>query len=95
VGKAWKTVSPKDRDKKSKEMDKYNYNWLHHIAWCMHKSSECCLDKEWKEEQQKTKPVYKANSATNAAGAASIVDPHFQALLTTICAALQDEDKEK
>jgi hypothetical protein len=37
---------------------------------CMHKPSECCLGKEWKEEQQKLKPAYTANSATYAAAAA-------------------------
>jgi hypothetical protein len=64
------------------------------MAWCMHKPSECCLGKERKEEQQKTKLVYTANLATYAAAAASMVDPHFQALLATIGTALQGEDKE-
>jgi hypothetical protein len=57
--------------------------------------SECCLVKDQKEEQQKTKPAYTANSATYATTTASIVDLHFQALLTTIGAALQWEDKEE
>jgi hypothetical protein len=52
----------------------------------MHKPSECCLGKEQKEEQQKIKPAYTANSATYAAAAASMVDLHFQAL---------GEDKEE
>jgi hypothetical protein len=60
----------------------------------MHKPSECCLGKEQKEEQQKTKPAYTANTATYAATAASMVDPHFQALLATIGTALQGKDKE-
>jgi hypothetical protein len=65
------------------------------MAWCMHKPSECCLGKEQKEEQQKTKPVYTTNSATYAAAAALIINPHFQALLATIGTALQGEDEEE
>jgi hypothetical protein len=95
-GKAWKKVPPKDGDKKRKEVGKYTYLWCeHHIAWCMHKPSECCLGKEQKEKQQKTKPTYTANSATYAAAAALMVDPHFQALLATNGTALQGEDKEE
>jgi hypothetical protein len=94
--KAWKKVPPKDGDKKSKEVGKYTYNWCeHHMAWCMHKPSECCLGKERKEKQQKTKPIYTANSAMYAAAAALMVDPHFQALLATIGTALQGKDKEE
>jgi hypothetical protein len=61
----------------------------------MHKPSECCLGKEQKEKQQKTMPAYTANSATYAANAASMVNPHFQALLVTFGTALQREDKEE
>jgi hypothetical protein len=94
--KAWKKVPPKSGDKKSKEVGKYIYHWCeHHMAWCMHKLSECRLGKEWKEEQQKTKPANTANSATYAAAAASMVDPHFQALLAIIGTALQGEDEEE
>jgi hypothetical protein len=65
------------------------------MAWCMHKPSECCLGKEWKEEQKKAKPAYTANSATYAASAASMIHPCFQALLATIGTALQGEDEEE
>ncbi len=61
----------------------------------MHELYECCLGKERKEEQQKTKPAYTANSATSATAAASMVDPHFQALLATIGTALQGGGKEE
>jgi hypothetical protein len=61
----------------------------------MHKPSECRLGKERKEEQQKTKPAYTANSATYSAAAASMVHLHFQALCATIGTALQGEDKEQ
>ena len=83
-----------DRDKKSKEVGKYTYHWCkHHMAWCMHKPSECHLGKKQKAEQQKTKPAYTANSATYAPAAALMVNPHFQALLATIGTALQGEDE--
>jgi hypothetical protein len=75
---------------------KYTYHWCeHHMAWCMHKPSECCLGKEWKEEQQKAKPAYTANFPTYAATTALMVDPHFQALLATIGTALQGKAKEE
>ncbi len=61
----------------------------------MHKPSECHLGKERKEEQQKMKPAYTANSATYAAAAALVVDPHFQALLANIGTALQGGDKKE
>jgi hypothetical protein len=61
----------------------------------MHKLSECCLGKERKEEQQKTKPAYIANSATYATATVSMVDPALQALLATIGTALQAEDKDE
>jgi hypothetical protein len=60
----------------------------------MHKPSECCLGKEQKKKQQKTKPAYTANSTTYAAAAASMVNPHFQALLATIGTTLQGGDKK-
>ncbi len=51
--KAWKKFPTKNGDKKSKKVGKYTYHWCeYHMEWCMHKPSECCLGKEWKEEQQ-------------------------------------------
>ncbi len=41
------------------------------------------------------KPAYTANSATYATAAASMVDPHFQALLATIGTALLGGPQEK
>jgi hypothetical protein len=94
--KACKRVPLKARDKKSKEVGKYTYHWCkHHMAWCIHKLSECCLGKEQKEEQPNTKLAYTANSVTYAATTASMNNLHFQALLTTIGTALQREDEEK
>ena len=88
----WKKVPPKDGDKKSKEVGKFTYHWcVHHMAWCMHLPADCRLGKERKEEQKKTTPAYVANSATYAAAAASLVNPHFQALI----AAMGNLDEEE
>ncbi len=88
----WKKVPPKDGNKKSKEAGKYTYHWcVHHMAWCMHLPADCHLGKERKVEQQKTTPAYVANSATYAAAAASLVNPHFQALL----AAMGNHDEDE
>ncbi len=65
------------------------------MVWCMHKPSECCLGKEWKEEQQKTMLAYIANFTTYDTAAVSMVNPHFQALLATIGTSLQGEDKDE
>jgi hypothetical protein len=47
----WKTVPPKDGDKKSKVVGVYTYHWcVHHMAWCMHLPADCRLGKERKEE---------------------------------------------
>jgi hypothetical protein len=81
----WKKVPPKDGEKKSKEVGKYTYHWcVHHMAWCMHLPADCQLGKERKQDQQKMKPSFIANSATYAAAATSMVDPHFQALIATL-----------
>jgi hypothetical protein len=82
----WKKVPPKDGEKKSKEVGKYTYHWcVHHMAWCMHLPADCRLGKGRKQEnQQKMKPSFVANSSTYAAATASMVDPHFQALIATL-----------
>lgn len=85
---AWKKVPPKDGDPKSKTVGKLTYNWcLHHMAWTVHKPSECKLGKKMAEEQ---KSSAKAHSAAVAASAAAIVNPHFAAMLAT----LGSEDEE-
>jgi hypothetical protein len=54
--KVWKKVPPKAGDGKSKEVGKYTYHWCkNHMAWCMHKPSECCLGKERKVENAEDK----------------------------------------
>ena len=80
--KAWKKISPKDGDKKPKEMGKHMFHWCeHHMAWCMHRPSECRLGIERKEEQV---PTAGGNSATYAAAAASFANPQFQALIASM-----------
>ena len=79
---AWKKISPKDGDKKSKEMGKHTFHWCeHHMAWSMHLPSECRLGNQRKEEQS---PTVGGNSATYAAAAASVANPQFQALIASM-----------
>ncbi len=53
---AWKKVPPKSRDKKSKKVGKYIYHWCkHHMAWCMHKPSECSLGNWAKSERRNSR----------------------------------------
>jgi hypothetical protein len=61
----------------------------------MHLLADYQLGKERKQDQQKMKPSFVANSATYPATATSIVNPHFQALIATL-AHLQgnNEDEE-
>jgi hypothetical protein len=62
---------------------KYTYHWCeHHMAWTVHKPTDCLLGKQHKEEQKK-KPQ-KANSATLAAAAATAVNPQFATLVASI-----------
>ena len=79
---AWKKIPPKDGDEKSKKMGKHMFHWCeHHMAWCMHRPSECRLGIERKEEQA---PTAGGNSATYAAAAASLTNPQFQALIASM-----------
>jgi hypothetical protein len=79
---AWKKIPPKDGDEKSKKMGKHMFHWCeHHMAWCMHRPSECRLGIERKEEQV---PTAGGNSATYAAAAASFANPQFQALIASM-----------
>ncbi len=70
----WKKEPPKDGEKREKQVGKFTYHWCeHHMAWTVHKPTDCLLGKQHKEEQKK-KP-HKANSATFAAAAAMAVNP--------------------
>jgi hypothetical protein len=80
---AWKKELPKDGEKQEKEVGKYTYHWCeHHMAWRVHKPANCLLGKQHKEEQKKK--MYKANSGTFAAAAATVVNPQFVALMASI-----------
>lgn len=86
---AWKKIPPSDGDRKSKDIGKHTYHWcIHHMAWCMHQPNECRLGLQRKNEQA---PSTVANSASVAAAAAAIANPHFQALLSTIGSLRADE----
>jgi hypothetical protein len=63
-------------------MGKHMFHWCeHHMAWCMHLPSQCCLGNQHKEEQSRT---IGDKSATYAAAAASIANPQFQALIASM-----------
>ncbi len=80
---AWKKEPPKDGEKRRKEVGKNTYHWCeHHMAWTVHKPTDCLLGKQQKEDQKK-KPQ-KANSAIFAAAAATAVNPQFAALMASI-----------
>ncbi len=50
----WKRVLPKEHKKKEKQVGKYTYNWCeHHMAWTVHKPSDCKLGKKHKDDQKK------------------------------------------
>jgi hypothetical protein len=51
------------------------------MAWTIHKSADCLLGKQHKDEQKKP---YKANSATITAAATLVVNPHFAALMAAM-----------
>ncbi len=80
---AWKKAPPKDGEKCEKQVGKYTYHWSeHHMAWTVHKPADCLLGKQHKEEQKKE--PQRANSATVAAAAATMVNPHFAALMASM-----------
>ncbi len=41
-GEAWKKVAPKPGEPKTMKKDNKTWNWcIHHLTWCLHKSSDC------------------------------------------------------
>ena len=81
--KASKKVPPKDDEPKQKKHGDYTFHWCeHHMAWTVHKPTECRLGKQHKDEQ---KSAHCASSATVAAtAAAATINPHYAALLSTL-----------
>jgi hypothetical protein len=86
---AWKKVPPKEGESKTgKKKGKYTFNWCeHHMAWTVHKPSDCLLGQKHKDEQKKPK----ANSATVAAAATSAANPQFAALMAALANLDQNE----
>jgi hypothetical protein len=82
---AWKKEPPKDSEKCKKEVGKYTYHWCeYHMAWTMHKATNCLLGKQHKEDQEIKPQKAVANSATFAAAAATAVNPQFAALMASV-----------
>ncbi len=76
-------MPPKENKKKEKQVGKYTYNWCkHHMAWTVHKLSDCKLGKKHKDNQKKG--CNKANPAVIALAAITIISPRYAALLTTL-----------
>jgi hypothetical protein len=79
----WKQVPPKENKKKEKQVGKYTYNWCkHHMAWTVHKPSDCKLGKKHKNDQKKDRN--KANPAIIASAATTTISPRYAALLATL-----------
>jgi hypothetical protein len=73
----WKQVPPKEHKKKEKQVGKYTYKWCeHHMAWTVHKPSDCKLGKKHKDNQRKDRnkanPAVVASAATTLATLANI-----------------------
>jgi len=83
IDEAWKKEPPKAGESKvGKQVRKYTCNWCeHHMAWTVHKSADCLLGKQHKEEKKKP---YKTNSATVAAAATSAANPQFATLMAAM-----------
>jgi hypothetical protein len=81
--KADKSLKDALNDEKSKKMGKHMFHWCeHHMAWCMHRPSECHLGNQQRKVEQS--PTAGGNSATYAAAAASFANPQFQALIASM-----------
>jgi hypothetical protein len=79
----WKQVPPKENEKKEKQVGKYTYNWCkHHMAWTVHKPSDCELGKKHKDNQKKDRN--KANPAVVTSAATATISPRYAALLATL-----------
>ena len=88
---AWKKVPSKNSKKKTKEVGEFNFNWCkHHMAWAVHKPSDCTLGQKHKEDQSKGNNN-KANSAVVASSATTTVNNRYAALLATLV-TMNDEE---
>jgi hypothetical protein len=86
----WKRMPPKDNEKKEKQVGKYTNNWCeHHMAWTVHKPSNCELGKKHKGDQKKDRN--KANSAVVPSATTTTISPRYAALLASL-ANLDEEE---
>ncbi len=71
------------KQKEGKQVGNYTYNWCkHHMAWMIHKPSDCKLGKKHKDDQKKARN--KANPAVVASAATTTISPRYAALLATL-----------
>ncbi len=83
-------MPPEDNEKKEKQVGKYTYNWCeHHMAWTVHKLSDCKLGKKHKDNQKKDRN--KAKSAVITSAATTTISSCYAALLATL-ANLDEEE---
>jgi hypothetical protein len=87
---AWKKEPPKaGESKEGKKVGNFTFNWCeHHMAWTVHKPTDCLLGKQHKEEQKK--PI-KANSDTIAAAVTLAMNPQFASLLAAMASLDQNK----
>jgi hypothetical protein len=81
---AWKKEPPKEGEKHKREVGKYTYHWCeHHMAWTVHKPTDCLLGMQHKEDQKK-RPQKAVNSTTFAAAAKMALNPQLAVLMASI-----------
>ena len=90
--KAWKKVPPKDGKKRDgKQVGKYTFNWCdHHMAWTVHKPSNCTMGQKHKDDQKKGNNS-KANSAVVASSATTTLNNPYAALLAMLATMNEEE----
>ena len=78
-------MPPKDSEKKDgKQVGKFTFKWCnHHMAWTVHKSSDCTLCQKHKDSQKKGNNN-KANSAVVVSSATTTLNNCYVALLATL-----------
>ena len=67
-------MPPKDDEKRDgKQVSEFTFNWCnHHMAWTVHKPSNCTLGQKHKDDQKKSNNN-KANSAAVASSATTVL----------------------
>jgi hypothetical protein len=73
---AWKKLPPKDDEPTTKDIAGKKYQWcIHHMAWGVHSSQECCLGASHKDALKENKDKPKDRAIFYAAAAATIANP--------------------